>query len=1428
MLVKRLDYEIKDCKGNTNTVLVPADFDGMDVEGGETTGQSAEGQQKVLSSQRSLIFCILTCLTVVFHQESSSESSSIGSAQLRTNELTDALSEILLNISVYGGYLAYLVTTLLSDAMNNDPHIVSHVLKSGLATSFLSIFDGGNALPLRIPPVPEVIMAIPSMIAAIALTDDGAKLIAEYNPFPAFLRVFYHFDYSMPKSQCLLHEMASIIGTGLDEVIRHVERLKPLVVSAIADAMNKVVNFALDLVRREEETLTIGYTLTDEILMLENERSCLIQYILNFSQLLEQFLHSEENCEQFVDAGCLDLVLQLSLISMSPVQQFLPHVSSLSAPALSTLHHSTTEEALNVSCKCLELRYNAVKVLRKLMDVANRLLDDLDLSQNDVVGIEASSILDKLPHEPVYKLSKSDDQPHLMAISRYLQNVANVQWITSLIANALKSAYQRSSESSWNRTDEDWKNEISADSFATFIGRLSAFHRKALYEVCRVRTEDTFIYNERQRFKTRSPSVRYRLRVVCLEGAVVRDGIEIDSCLNVGSLEMGDIVEASDRCINASGILRYRTKRGWVSEMTRGHGREPISEVINMYEGENEMDCDDVLPMKRTEAGVPGVRNVAVAVLARCQASCSELFCALSKLSFQGIRTLPLPADLANSNARLYISSITKILVDNFKQTIAHEPISIKINLSNKESHLINDAGAALYLGSTLSLLNQCLFDEKRERRSINLPLLVSLLSLAASSVKTMRPADGLTDEETGNGNIATLELFQAIGFVFKHGLNDFSIHAKESDIKITDLEHQRVSQSVASSFPPLILLLRKFTSTPLSSSPVASIMSRLRWKEVSLLLGLQYVEFVYVGVPGNEEFFHPESIMADLVLCMSKIVFEVFSDENIRFAPPHIVHPFVSLVGDIMIALKDMSKKKLVKSVTSSSDRLRLAELLRLGQPSEQFEASEESITRLMEMGFSRQLAQHALQRTRSNELESAMDHLLSTASDRTLNQSMEGESADESRIDIQLDTDTGGINQASRQHEESDGYGIKVEPVTNLNEMMTSAEIVTTCDVLAGKDLEKWVRAVPMMVCKVLSNMPSQSLLRAVQASGRLDYGSLFKQSDGDGESETLTVVLCAFLLELLHCYPEKLSEILLLVLSQLNEKISVVRDLPFKYKIEGKDEATFSALCHAVALLTRACPKGRRLVLDMGLVGKVISCIEYTFTFIVNDSSACRSTVTPLWLTPAILLLDIIAQPIVAFSKEEMVSAMVDEGENSELVQVQKHHGEQLRQISTVVEQWLQNASKMHVHHSDKEASQSDVTPNIGAKIEENTSKICFSEKIPAYFPLLTRDASLSCVNLCKHILFKLRGPNLSLGLVQSTLSLLLRLLRSPTVASDCLQAGMAETILGLPKQHSFIGSSGVVTLILRRLIEDELTLVSIMETDLRSIFTKLQMN
>lgn len=68
------------------------------------------------------------------------------------------------------------------------------------------------------------------------------------------------------------------------------------------------------------------------------------------------------------------------------------------------------------------------------------------------------------------------------------------------------------------------------------------------------------------------------LRVIYESGAVMREGIEIDSSDHTGTVEHGDIVYALERRINSSNIARYRVfykgTFGWISERIRGGNEE--------------------------------------------------------------------------------------------------------------------------------------------------------------------------------------------------------------------------------------------------------------------------------------------------------------------------------------------------------------------------------------------------------------------------------------------------------------------------------------------------------------------------------------------------------------------------------------------------------------------------------------------------------------------------------------------------------------------------------------------------------------------------------------------------------------------------------------------------------------------------------------
>ncbi|KAL7572724.1 hypothetical protein ACA910_008994 [Epithemia clementina (nom. ined.)] len=126
-------------------------------------------------------------------------------------------------------------------------------------------------------------MSLPNVVPALALTEDGTKAVKQANPFPALCSIFYHPQYAILTSKCLLNKLTAIVRTRLEEIMQHVEGVKPLVMGAIVQAMERVVALGTNLSQREWQCPTCS-----GMPALDTEQLCLIQCMLNMGQLFEQ------------------------------------------------------------------------------------------------------------------------------------------------------------------------------------------------------------------------------------------------------------------------------------------------------------------------------------------------------------------------------------------------------------------------------------------------------------------------------------------------------------------------------------------------------------------------------------------------------------------------------------------------------------------------------------------------------------------------------------------------------------------------------------------------------------------------------------------------------------------------------------------------------------------------------------------------------------------------------------------------------------------------------------------------------------------------------------------------------------------------------------------------------------------------------------
>ncbi|KAG7352855.1 HECT-domain ubiquitin-transferase [Nitzschia inconspicua] len=1410
--------------------------DSMDLDVPQTDAMVLESDSpfsvelSLWASQRVLLFGVVTCLTVVFHQESTSSTvTPSGSSELRKPELTESVKEILDNVEVYGGHLASLVSTLLSDVMNSDPHVVHYVHESGLAKSFLSILaDTSSGEPIS-PPVPEFIMTIPNVLAALALTEAGAKVVKEANPFPGVLKLFHHPKYAMPRSRCLLNDMTSIVGSGLDEIMRHVPSLKRPICSAISDAIMEVVSLGSAILSKEEELSSSPdkSIVTD----VDIQRTCLMQYALNFGQILEQLLHTDDHCDPFVQAGGLDAILKLYPLMMPAGENFLDNVSCLSCPSISTLCHSTTEETLSLVFKCIALKYDPLKCLQTIASFTKQHLDCLESSQLEMRAmfpstfdsespLDAFMILHGLPHCPIYEIIDPAFAPQKILLSKYLREIAVVQWLTSILSSTIRACFQRSQESGsgWSRAEREWKKELASPEFQTLFSRLSIFFQSATLEVCRIRTEKGYEEHNLLKGKDSAHGVRYKLRIVCSEGAIVRDGTEIDDCASVGSMEMGEIVEAYDRCINSSGVLRYHTNRGWVSEQTRGHGREPISEVLAVWSSPvGQFPPITDTQSKRIEFGVPDLSASAANVLARLQSCHSEIYGALTRVEMQSIRSLSVRSvTFQEETIGHHVSTMLGMVQKEISRGFQRHKVLAASNIVNK------NYGVALYLGSLLNLLQTCLFEEKRDRRTVNLPMLIPLVG-SLSRTNSGQEAEDISIEFFG--------IFDAIAFIFEVGLNDFQSRSSVSqDTSGVVLPIQRLSRTTASCFPTGISVLRRMLSIPgVTSSPAAVVLGKMKTEEVAVLVGEGHASNSQPASSGPSETFSVDQFARKLFAVVSDVVMAPWSDPRFAHAPTHIVHPMATLVSETISILQDSMKvsapasssaprestsvwnpfRSMLQSMSSGSQAV---------PQNEDFEPSEEAIARLMEMGFSRDHAWEAIDSVGSNRVEIAAEYALAhpASSPTTIELRRNERAARRRRLEEQHES----VNQ-----EVGTGEGSPASNIVATSEFMNEDQLPTDKDTpkdttieMVSSRVDSWKVQGPKVVCEILlSIQPDASA-----------------SENGDAENEALAVVLSSFILDMYQRYPDSQKEIVKSLLIQVKNHL--------KMESEGSDstwsvisghDASLSSLIHCTVIVVRALPKERVLILKEELVGKIISIVSGVLKKLRNGEVDCATRLPP-WLPSSLLLLELMAQPFVAFPKKDEPE---DEIGSTEMNEVKLEHAKYMADFSCLAQALISALSKQEslvpidAKNSAKEIEGSMLNVmqespaihtdgNSGNDKGEGTN---FFSSVPPYLPLLPSRCFEMCADLCLGFLDE--SSKLPAGVAHATLLLLMRLIRNTRMSTYCLNSGAGEKILALSQMSRFSGHTSLASIIFRRLLEDEQSLQLSMENEIRSIILKL---
>ncbi|CAN0140454.1 unnamed protein product, partial [Ectocarpus sp. 8 AP-2014] len=211
--------------------------------------------------------------------------------------------------------------------------------------------------------------------------------------------------------------------------------------------------------------------------------------------------------------------------------------------------------------------------------------------------------------------------PLLKAMSGLLRCLAATEWLTGALTLLTRWAHSRGAQTAaGQQAASRWGAILVSGSGRRVLERLMRLHRNVLMEFSRAKAEhQTWLRTLEAANQTAPPSAEgkeqttdgasaaapaaggggsggggcppempwpepdfFRINVVAQDGALVGSGLDSDGSVAVHTVECGTVVVAYERAANSAGVMRYRTRHGWISEHARGTGRQPIVEILSV------------------------------------------------------------------------------------------------------------------------------------------------------------------------------------------------------------------------------------------------------------------------------------------------------------------------------------------------------------------------------------------------------------------------------------------------------------------------------------------------------------------------------------------------------------------------------------------------------------------------------------------------------------------------------------------------------------------------------------------------------------------------------------------------------------------------------------------------------------------------------
>ena len=304
-------------------------------------------------------------LKFVVHMMQSSGTTE-GLRNLIESSLLQSLKKVYQNSLIFGSSIFASSTNIMSTFIHNEPTSFPILSEAGLPKAFI------DSVLTRIFPASDSLTAIPNAFGAICLNSSGLALFTSSGALTNFFAIFCSAEHCEALREA---DIGGLLGSSIDELIRHHPALKPAVMNALVSTIHSVS--ALDTVTNLDTTVSESHSTKSTYRDEDNVmRPIIVAHIDVFARFLEGLLQNSTHAQDFVNHEGTQMLLDLYKLNG------LPHDFAKSHAALSLSH------VFRLLCES-----SSTKVL-------NHIFKRLDEALGDLSGILSSKATKQSYFEP--------------------------------------------------------------------------------------------------------------------------------------------------------------------------------------------------------------------------------------------------------------------------------------------------------------------------------------------------------------------------------------------------------------------------------------------------------------------------------------------------------------------------------------------------------------------------------------------------------------------------------------------------------------------------------------------------------------------------------------------------------------------------------------------------------------------------------------------------------------------------------------------------------------------------------------------------------------------------------------------------------------------------------------------------------------------